>query len=98
MTGTPTPSSRKHRPPRFAEPTSRAPQSAAALSGGLLAQPEGRWAGLALVLFLLGLGLRAVGFGWAGDVFFAGCYISGGWEPGLAGLRALRRSRLTSTC
>ncbi len=53
-------------------------------------QPEVRWAALSLVLFLIGLAASAGGGGWVADVFLAGCYAAGGWEPGLAGLRALR--------
>ncbi len=53
-------------------------------------QPEVRWAALSLVLFLIGLAVRAGGGGWVADVLFAGCYAAGGWEPGLAGLQALR--------
>ncbi|HET9070933.1 MAG TPA: heavy metal translocating P-type ATPase [Acidimicrobiales bacterium] len=58
--------------------------------GSLATQAEVRWAALALVLFLLALAARGAGVGWAADVCFAGCYATGGWEPGLAGLRALR--------
>ena len=53
-----------------------------------------RWAALALTLFLVGLVVRAGGAAWAADVFFAACYAAGGWGPGLAGLRALRRHSL----
>jgi len=56
----------------------------------LASQAEVRWAALASVLFLLALAARGVGAGWAADVWFAGCFAAGGWEPGLAGLRALR--------
>ena len=60
----------------------------------LLGQAEVRWAGLSLLLFLVALALRAAGAGLAADVVFAGCYVAGGWEPGLAGLRALRERSL----
>lgn len=53
--------------------------------------PELRWAGLALGLFALGGVLQLAGapavFWW---VAYLACYGAGGWEPGLAGLRALR--------
>jgi heavy metal translocating P-type ATPase len=55
---------------------------------------EVRWSALALLLFLLGLlcwEARAHVVAW---VLFAGCYVVGGWEPGLAGLRALRAKTL----
>ncbi|HET9076891.1 MAG TPA: heavy metal translocating P-type ATPase [Acidimicrobiales bacterium] len=53
-------------------------------------QPEVRWAMLSLALFLTGLAVRVGGAGWPADVLFAGCYAAGGWEPGRAGLEALR--------
>ncbi|PRX97957.1 heavy metal translocating P-type ATPase [Allonocardiopsis opalescens] len=53
--------------------------------------PEVRWAGAALVLFLLGWGLQLAGapapVWWA---LYLACYATGGWEPALAGLRALK--------
>ncbi|RZS91321.1 heavy metal-(Cd/Co/Hg/Pb/Zn)-translocating P-type ATPase [Motilibacter rhizosphaerae] len=56
--------------------------------------PEVRWAALATGLFALG-GLAQLGgtaaLAWA--LYFA-CYAAGGWEPGLAGLRALRERTL----
>ena len=62
--------------------------------GSLADQPEVRWAASALVLFLVGLAARAAGVEWAAAVLFAGCYITGGWEPALAGLKALREKSL----
>lgn len=56
-----------------------------------LALPEVRWAALSLVAFLLALLVAALG---APDplqwTLLAACYLAGGWEPALAGLRALR--------
>jgi heavy metal translocating P-type ATPase len=50
-----------------------------------------RWAALATALFAAGLAARfADGPGWLWWAFFLACYAAGGWEPGLAGLRALR--------
>ena len=53
--------------------------------------PEVRWAGLALVLFLIGGALQLAGAPtgvyWAA---YLACYVAGGWEPGWAGLQALR--------
>jgi len=59
------------------------------------AVPEVRWAAAATVLFAVGLALRLLGsppvVSWA---FFLACYAAGGWEPALAGLRALREKTL----
>jgi heavy metal translocating P-type ATPase len=63
--------------------------------GGLRSLPEVRWATLATALFAAGLivhlasGPSAVA--WA---LVLACYAAGGWEPGLAGLRALRARTL----
>src|SRR3984885_3900866 len=76
--------------PAAAEPPVPAPRR-----GGLRSLPEVRWAALATALFAAGLiahlaaGPPAVA--WA---FFLACYAAGGWEPGLAGLRALRARTL----
>ncbi|MGX9670532.1 heavy metal translocating P-type ATPase [Mycobacterium sp. HM-7] len=57
--------------------------------------PEMRWAAVALVLFLAGLAAQLTGgptlAWWAA---YLGCYLAGGWEPALAGLRALRAKTL----
>jgi len=62
----------------------------AARLGGLLGVPDVRWAGLATVLFAVGglaqLAGAPAGVWWA---FYLACYVTGGWEPGLAGLQAL---------
>src|SRR5580704_18283707 len=53
--------------------------------------PGVRLAGAATVLFLAGLAARlADGPAWLGWALFLACYAAGGWEPALAGLRALR--------
>src|ERR1700733_8920990 len=76
--------------PAAAEPPVPAPRR-----GGLRSLPEVRWAALATALFAAGLiahlaaGPPAVA--WA---LFLACYAAGGWEPGLAGLRALRARTL----
>ena len=68
----------------------RAPQRT-----GLSSLPEVRWAALATALFAVGLIARFAhapsALAWA---FFLACYAAGGWEPGLAGLRALREKTL----
>jgi heavy metal translocating P-type ATPase len=54
-----------------------------------------RWATLALALFLAGLAVQlAGGPHWLWWALYLGCYAAGGWEPGLAGLQALRDKAL----
>ncbi|WP_432018173.1 heavy metal translocating P-type ATPase [Streptomyces sp. 1222.5] len=61
----------------------------------VLALPEARWAAAALVLFLLALPLRLTGApAWAWGPLYALTYAAGGWEPGRAGLQALRQKTL----
>jgi heavy metal translocating P-type ATPase len=59
------------------------------------ALPEVRWASVATVLFVLGL---AAQFGGASTsvwwALYLACYVTGGWEPALAGLQALREKSL----
>ncbi|WP_228000197.1 heavy metal translocating P-type ATPase [Mycolicibacterium sp. P1-5] len=53
--------------------------------------PEVRWAALATGLFGLGaLAALAGGPSWLSWALYLACYAAGGWEPGLAGLKALR--------
>lgn len=57
--------------------------------------PEMHWAAVALVLFLAGLVLQlADGPAWVWWALYLACYVTGGWEPALAGLRALREKTL----
>ncbi|WP_369393827.1 heavy metal translocating P-type ATPase [Streptomyces sp. CG1] len=61
----------------------------------VFALPEARWAGAALVLFLGALPLYLAGApAWTWGPLFAAVYATGGWEPGWAGLRALREKTL----
>lgn len=61
----------------------------------LFALPEVRWASAALALFLAGLALQLLGApAWSWWTLYLACYVTGGWEPGLAGLRALRDKTL----
>lgn len=57
--------------------------------------PEVRWAALAVVLFAVGGVLQLAGAPaatwWTAYLL---CYAAGGWEPGLAGLQALREKTL----
>ncbi|GAA1789321.1 heavy metal translocating P-type ATPase [Planosporangium flavigriseum] len=77
-----------------AAPTPR--QSAARrLPARLWALAEVRWAALATVLFALGGAAQLAGAPrpvWWG--LYLACYAAGGWEPALAGLRALRDKSL----
>ncbi|GAA3398887.1 heavy metal translocating P-type ATPase [Streptomyces roseoviridis] len=57
--------------------------------------PEVRWAALAALAFLCAFPLDLAGApGWAWGPLYAVCYAAGGWEPGLAGLKALRERTL----
>ena len=60
-------------------------------AGGVWPVPEARWAALALGLFgaggLLQLAGAPAATWWTAYLL---CYAAGGWEPGLAGLQALR--------
>jgi heavy metal translocating P-type ATPase len=54
-----------------------------------------RWAAAATVLFLIALPLQLTGApAWAWGALYALAYVSGGWEPGWAGLQALKEKRL----
>jgi cation-transporting P-type ATPase J len=77
-------------------PTRPAPASAAPLRRTrAFALSEMRWAALALALFLAGLGAQlAGGPHWVWWVLYLACYVAGGWQPGLAGLQALREKTL----
>lgn len=57
--------------------------------------PEVRWALVATALFGVGLLTQVTGGpGWLYWGLYLACYVTGGWEPGLAGLRALRDKTL----
>ncbi|WP_405635300.1 heavy metal translocating P-type ATPase [Streptomyces sp. NBC_01178] len=57
----------------------------------VLALPEARWALASLVLFLLALPVHLLhGPGWLWGALFAATYVTGGWEPGWEGLKALK--------
>ena len=61
----------------------------------LLALPEARWAAASLAAFLLGLATDlAGGPAWLSWTLYLTCYATGGWEPALEGLRALREKTL----
>ncbi|MFE1751930.1 heavy metal translocating P-type ATPase [Streptomyces anandii] len=61
----------------------------------ILALPEARWAAVSLVLFLIALPLYLLDApAWAWGPLLALTYASGGWEPGWAGLQALKEKVL----
>ncbi|MDJ0344925.1 heavy metal translocating P-type ATPase [Streptomyces sp. H10-C2] len=61
----------------------------------VFALAEARWAGAALVLFLVALPLQLTGApAWAWGPLYALAYVTGGWEPAWAGLQALREATL----
>ncbi|MGQ4732188.1 heavy metal translocating P-type ATPase [Streptomyces sp. Ju416(a)] len=61
----------------------------------LLALPEARWALASLLLFLLALPVHLLdGPGWLWGTLFAATYVTGGWEPGWEGLKALKDKTL----
>jgi heavy metal translocating P-type ATPase len=56
---------------------------------------EVRWAIAATTLFLLGVGAKLMDTApWTWWTLLLACYLAGGWEPALAGLRALRERTL----
>lgn len=69
-------------------PAARRPRGGA---WALEAMPEVRWAAAATVLFAIGGAVQLTGapapVWWA---LYLACYVTGGWEPALSGLRALR--------
>ncbi|MFR9727630.1 heavy metal translocating P-type ATPase [Saccharopolyspora sp. MS10] len=78
----------------LAEHPSRTPPPAAGRRR-LSTLPETRWAGASLLAFLLGLAADLGGApSWTWWALYLVCYASGGWEPALAGLRALREKTL----
>ncbi|MEV0683735.1 heavy metal translocating P-type ATPase [Nocardia sp. NPDC050378] len=56
---------------------------------------EIRWAAASLVLFLVGLAAQLSGApSWSWWALYLACAVTGGWEPALAGLQALREKTL----
>ncbi|WP_246113661.1 heavy metal translocating P-type ATPase [Streptomyces montanus] len=71
------------------------PTRAGAARTRLLALPEARWATAATAAFLLALPLQLLGgSAWLWGPLYAAAYVTGGWEPALEGLRALREKTL----
>ncbi|MFI8080907.1 heavy metal translocating P-type ATPase [Kitasatospora sp. NPDC086009] len=76
-------------------PVPTAPATAPPRRTRVLALPEARWAAAATAAFLAALAVRLLdGPGWASGALYAAAYLAGGWEPALAGLRALRERTL----
>ncbi|MGN9781426.1 heavy metal translocating P-type ATPase [Nonomuraea sp. ZG12] len=75
-----------------------APPPSRALSSwraGMWSLPEVRWAAIATVLFAAGgISQLAGAPAWLWWGLYLACYAAGGWEPGLAGVRALRERTL----
>ncbi|HET6502275.1 MAG TPA: heavy metal translocating P-type ATPase [Amycolatopsis sp.] len=62
---------------------------------GMWSLPEVRWAAIATGLFGLGLLTQLTGGpGWWWWALYLACYVTGGWEPGWAGLKALSEKTL----
>ncbi|MFE7330039.1 heavy metal translocating P-type ATPase [Streptomyces sp. NPDC057565] len=61
----------------------------------VFALPEARWAAAATILFLIALPLQLTDApAWAWGPLYALSYATGGWEPGWAGLQALKDKTL----
>ena len=61
----------------------------------VLSMAEVRWAAAAAVLFAIGGAFELGGAPpWVWWTFYLACYVTGGWEPALAGLQALREKTL----
>ncbi|GGW72364.1 heavy metal translocating P-type ATPase [Streptomyces caelestis] len=61
----------------------------------VLALPEARWAAASTVFFLLALPLQLTGApAWTWGPLYALSYVTGGWEPGWEGLKALKERTL----
>jgi cation-transporting P-type ATPase J len=59
------------------------------------ALPEVRWASVSTILFVLGLAAQFGGApAWMWWALYLACYVTGGWEPALSGLQALREKSL----
>lgn len=83
--------------PALTEATQRATVASSPLPGrrGVFELPETRWAAASLALFLAGLAVQLMGGpAWSWWTLYLACYLTGGWEPALAGLQALREKTL----
>ncbi len=65
------------------------------MASAIASLPEARWAVIATVSLLLAFASSAVAMpAWLTMALYAACYGAGGWDPALAGLRALREKSL----
>ncbi|MFC0505302.1 heavy metal translocating P-type ATPase [Micromonospora costi] len=82
--------------PSAAQPTAPATsRRAGQRRTALWSLPEVRWAAAATGLFVLGLLAHlSPAPSWVWWALYLACYAAGGWEPGWAGLRALRERKL----
>ncbi|GAA1945871.1 heavy metal translocating P-type ATPase [Kitasatospora viridis] len=80
---------------RPAPTAAQSPAAAPRRRTRVFALPEARWAAAAMVLFLIALPLQLTGApAWAWGPLYALAYATGGWEPGWAGLQALKEKTL----
>lgn len=81
--------------PRPDQGTPAGPGAAPRRRTRVLAPAEARWAAAATAAFLIALPLQLAGTAsWLWGALYAVAYVAGGWEPALAGLRALREKTL----
>lgn len=81
--------------PRSDQGASAGPAAAPRRRTRLLALAEARWAAAATAAFLIALPLQLAGAAsWTWGALYAVAYVAGGWDPALAGLRALREKTL----
>src|SRR5687767_6996724 len=83
-------------PPRVAPPAAAAVRvTRRSRLWSVVSMSEVRWAALATVLFAAGAISQLVGapapVWWA---FYLACYVTGGWEPALSGVQALKEKTL----
>ena len=79
---------------RSAPPTAR-PGAVPRRRTRVLALPEARWALSALVVFLVAMAGQLLGApGWLWEPLYVVVYVTGGWEPGWEGLKALKKRTL----
>ncbi|MEU0843044.1 heavy metal translocating P-type ATPase [Streptomyces sp. NPDC005962] len=79
---------------RSAPPTAR-PGAVPRRRTRVLALPEARWALSALVVFLVAMAGQLLGApGWVWEPLYVVVYVTGGWEPGWEGLKALKKRTL----
>lgn len=80
---------------RTSDSARQAPERVPVRRTRVFALAEARWSAIALVLFVAGLAAQfAAGPGWLFWMLYLACYVIGGWEPGWAGIKALRAKTL----